>query len=112
MKIVNVMVDPATLSSPVERYVPRYMALRDKIRREVLAAARANPGVFVFPFATGRPEDAPDYRWLARRGQGWRDHIVRPIYVGNLRPVDQAISQIITLTLGSDAEEVGVFIKR
>ncbi len=97
---VNVTVRPEPFTWPVE-----YIILRDKTRKEVLAVARQNPRVFVFPFATGKVEDVPDYRWLKRTGDESRSYIVMPMYVGNLTPVEDAIQTIVKGSLGMDATE-------
>lgn len=97
---VNVTVLPEPYTWPVE-----YIILRDKTRKEVLAVARNNPRVFIFPFATGKVEDVPDYRWLKRSGDESRSYIVMPIYVGNLTPTEDAIQQIVKVSLGDNATE-------
>lgn len=86
-------------------YRAKYIILRDASRREVLDVARKHPGVFIFPFATGEPQDCPDYRWLKRTGDSSRDYIAMPLYIGNLRPIEQAISETIRVAIGPNAIE-------
>ena len=93
---------------PPPRYVAKYAVLRDRSCREVMALARRNPDVWLFPFVTGAVEDCPNYRWLgraARRDARYR-LVVQPMYVGNLSPVEAAIEQVVANALGPDREEV------
>ena len=40
-----------------EPYRPKYIVLRNKDRKEILACAKRNQGIWVLPFITILPED-------------------------------------------------------
>ena len=51
-----------------EPYRPKYIVLRNKDRKEILACAKRNSGIWVLPVdILGK---LPDTRWLLRRGSG------------------------------------------
>jgi hypothetical protein len=97
--IIVVDVDVAALV-PRPPYRPKYAVLRDRPLWEVKDFARANPGVFVFPFYE---HSIPDFshQFYGRD----MDHVVQPMYVGNVWPVDQAIEALVKYSLGCGLEE-------
>jgi len=103
---VNAVVPPAP------EHVHKYLVLRDKSCCEVMRIARENQGVWIFVFATKTAEACPDYRYLgrvARRDARYR-LVVQPMYVGNLSPVEDAISEIVDRVLGgAPREEVTMY---
>jgi hypothetical protein len=96
------VVDVSSLAPP---YRPQYAILRDKPRQEVVAFARKHPDCFVFPFVTGPVDHCPDYRWLFRKWDSIRMRIAKPIYVGNLEPMEEAMRQIVSKCLDFDLSE-------
>ena len=84
-----------------------YMILRDKTCNEVMATARRNPGVWIFPFATGAVEDAPDYRWLRKRWDPAYELVAAPWYLGNFarEDIEPLIRRIVVAALGEGAVE-------
>lgn len=107
MKATKLVTVNVTLS-PMPKYVAKYIVLRNCSCREVMATARKNPNVWVFPFVTHTVGECPNYTWLGRMAK--RDAryslVVRPLWIGNLKPVESAIEQIVVRTLGTDCEEV------
>jgi hypothetical protein len=105
MKIVTVDI---STTSPPHKYVARYIVLRDRSCREVMKVARENQGVWVFVFATRTVAECPDYLYLRRMAK--RDAryqlVVAPVYVGNFKPIEYAIMQVVDRTLRCDREEV------
>lgn len=90
---------------PMPAYRAEYIVLRDCGIREVRRVARNNPGVFVFPFYTGAPEAVPSFSGFFFWGSRYM-YVVAPYYVGNLSPMEAAISEIIERCLGGDAVEM------
>lgn len=106
-QIITVDIGDMILSGST--YRPKYAVLMNRTRQQIVAFARAHPKVFVFPFVSLPPESCPDYRWLRRKDCAIRDHIVQPMDVGNLKPMDEAIRQIIVASLRmalSECDEV------
>ena len=87
------------------QYRPQYAILRDRSRQEVVAFARKHPDCLVFPFVTGPIENCPDYRRLFRNWDHVRMRIAKPMYVGNLEPMEDAIRQIVAKCLDHDLSE-------
>jgi hypothetical protein len=88
-------------------YRPKYAKLLNKSCDEVIGFARSHRDMFVFPFITLPVGECGDYNALKEVDD--LPHIAPPIYVGNLKPMDSAIRQIMENTLGlelSECEEV------
>ena len=93
---------------PMPKYITKYIVLRDKTCREVLGVARRNPGVFIAVFATKSVKECPDYNYLrrvAKHDPRYAD-VMQPLYVGNLKPVESTIEQIVASWFGACSEEV------
>lgn len=92
---------------PPYEWRPEYIILRDKTCNEVMATARRNPGVWIFPFATGAVEDAPDYRWIRKRRDPAYELVTAPWYLGNFarEDIEPLIRRIVVACLGASAME-------
>lgn len=88
----HVTVDVKLASFPMPR--PKYAVMIDKKPSELLEFSNANPGVFVFPFFTMRARKCPDCSKLSH------DWIVRPFYIGNLKPQESVIRQFVSAAFG------------
>ncbi len=86
-------------------YRPEYIVLRNKTLRQIRRVARQNLGVWIYPFCTGKVKDVPNYSGFQRRGKPEDSYILQPLYVGNLKPVDDAIREILTHAFGPNAIE-------
>lgn len=92
-------------AEPPKPPVPEFIVLRNKTLRQIRRVARENPGVWIYPFCTGKVKAVPNYCGFQRRGKPEDSHILRPFYVGNLRPVEDAIKGIVLHAFGPDAIE-------
>jgi len=95
-KIVTVNVSLAP------RYKQKYAVLCDRTLEQIVAYAATNPGVFIFPFGTKQVLDVPDMRALMKPPlvDLYGDWIVKPMYIGNCRPIGDAIDRIIRASFG------------
>src|SRR5277367_1877809 len=78
---------------PPLNYKHQYAVLCDPTIERIEAFAAGHPKCFVFSFYTGAVDAVPD--WSDVSG----DHVMKPWYVGNLKPVANAIQQIVLLAL-------------
>ena len=107
MKATKLVMVNVTLPS-ILKYVAKYIVLRNCSCREVMATARKNPDVWIFPFVTRTIGECPNYTWLGRTAKHDARYslVVQPLWIGNLKPVESAIEQIVARTLGTEREEV------
>jgi hypothetical protein len=70
--------------------------LCDRAIEEVVKFATTFPKCYVLPLYTKEVEDAPDCNCLAEY-----DHVLRPLYIGHLKPVKEAAVKIVTAYFGN-----------
>jgi hypothetical protein len=85
----------------------KYAIFRDAPLDDIIAFAKENPEVFIFPFATKSVEEMHDYSKLRYYPWDLKMNILQRVYVGNLEPIESAIRQYVAAHfVGLKSEEV------
>lgn len=92
----------------------KYAILCDRTLEQIVAYAKANSNVYVFPFDTKRVEDVSDKSALMKRPlvDLYGDWIVQPMYIGNLRPIGDAIDVVIHAGFGQFFDDAECLYRR